>query len=69
MTDEQYESLRRLMLELAVRVEAIEMHLKRQDKDADARMRPLQQLITGALEEATHEDRDILDVFTRSVRN
>lgn len=37
MTDEQYESLRQLLLNLAVRVEELELHLKRQDEIATHR--------------------------------
>ena len=37
MTDEQFRELRQLILNLAVRVEALELHLKRQDDLADHR--------------------------------
>ena len=37
MTDDQYESLRTLILDLAVRIEALELHLARQDAAADLR--------------------------------
>lgn len=37
MTDEQYQELRQLLLNLAVRVEELELHLKRQDEIASHR--------------------------------
>lgn len=37
MTDEQFRDLRQLLLDLAVRVEALELHLKRQDDIATHR--------------------------------
>ena len=37
MTDEQFRELRQLLLDLAVRVEALELHLKRQDDIATHR--------------------------------
>jgi hypothetical protein len=37
MTDEQYRELRQLLLNLAVRVEELELHLKQQDQIATHR--------------------------------
>jgi hypothetical protein len=37
MTDEQFRELRQLILNLAVRVEALELHLKRQDELSEHR--------------------------------
>lgn len=37
MTDDQFRVLQRLLLDLAVRVEALELHLKRQDEIATHR--------------------------------
>lgn len=47
MTDQQFQELRQLMFDLAVRVEAIELHLKRQDKDLAERMDPIKDLMTA----------------------
>ncbi|MCO5085143.1 MAG: hypothetical protein M9939_26680 [Mesorhizobium sp.] len=37
MTDDQFRELRQLILNLAIRVEAIELHLKRQDELSEHR--------------------------------
>lgn len=37
MTDEQFRELRQLLFDLAVRVESLELHLKRQDEIATHR--------------------------------
>ncbi|MCO6407357.1 hypothetical protein [Hoeflea alexandrii] len=49
MTEEQFQEIRQLLLDLAARVEAIELHLKRQDGDIAARLDPIKNLMTAMM--------------------
>lgn len=49
MTEEQFQEIRQLLLDLAVRVEAIELHLKRQDAEFAANMDPIKNLMTAMI--------------------
>lgn len=62
MTDEQFSELRTLILNLAVRVEAVELHLKKMDRDNAETRQASRQLLMAI--EAVGNDKDAsLDVI------
>lgn len=58
MTDEQFQELRQMILNLAVEIESIKLHLKKQDRDADARQSGLVNSFSAALDMVSDEDDD-----------
>lgn len=56
MNDDQFRELRQLILDLAVRVEVIELHLKRQDREANERMGPIRDLMAAIVLAGDEED-------------
>lgn len=56
MTDEHFQQLRQLILDLAVRVEAVELHLKRQDRELAEQLDPIRDLMLAIVSVEDEDD-------------